>query len=364
MKSIVTSCSTATAAAIILCGCSRQDQTAVKYRITGSDSSFVDGQYMYIFTYDAGKAEWPDSALISNHSFVMEGELPFSTTAFLYMASDRKTGNATQLTSSFIIENGTIRAENKGGYFLEMTGTPQNELKSRMFEMLSSIMADTTLAKSEIDRAADSIIRSTIMENRDALALEMLEGWLDTHPGSDVLSMLDSFPEPYRKHPQAIYLANLIKEMPTDIGRSYVDIAGLTPDGDSLRLSDIVSRDNNRYLLLDFGAFWCGPCRAEYPNLSELYKKYKSKGFEIFGISYDNDMEAWKECIETFDMEWPQVHQGFGMQPRQTQAWNDYSLNGIPSTVLIDCKSGLVIAKGLRDETLRIKIEELLGLLP
>ena len=354
----------AIAAATLLSGCGSSGSTAVKYTITGCDSSLIDGQYMYIFTYDAGKAEWPDSALISNHSFVMEGELPFSTTAFLYMASDRKTGNATQLTSSFIIENGTIRAENKGGYFLEMTGTPQNELKSRMFEMLSSIMTDTTLAKSEIDRAADSIIRSTIMENRDALALEMLEGWLDTHSGSDVLSMLDSFPEPYRKHPQAIYLANLIKEMPTDIGRSYVDIAGLTPDGDSLRLSDIVSRDNNRYLLLDFGAFWCGPCRAEYPNLSELYKKYKSKGFEIFGISYDNDMEAWKECIETFDMEWPQVHQGFGMHPRQTQAWNDYSLNGIPSTVLIDCKSGLVIAKGLRGETLRMKIEELLGLLP
>lgn len=351
----------AVAAATLLSGCGSSDSTAVKYTITGCDSSFIDGQYMYIFTHDAGKAEWPDSALISNHSFVMEGELPFSTTAFLYMASGIGAGDATQLSSSFIIENGTIRAENRGGYFLEMTGTPQNELKNRMFETLSSIMADTTLAKSEIDRAADSIIRSTIMENRDALALELLEGWLDTHPGSDVLSMLDSFPEPYRKHPQAIYLANLIKSMPTDIGRSYADIAGFTPEGDSLRLSDIVSRDNNRYLLLDFGAFWCGPCRAEYPNLSELYKKYKSKGFEIFGISYDNDMEAWKECIETFDMEWPQVHQGFGMHPRQTQAWNDYSLNGIPSTVLIDCKSGLVIAKGLRDETLRIKIEELLG---
>ena len=360
MKGMVRNYLVAVAAAILLWGCNQQFRTAVKYTITGSDSSFVNGQYMYIFTNDAGKAEWPDSALISDHSFVMEGELPFSTTAYLYMASDRKTGNAVQLTSSFIIENGTIRAENKGDYFLEMTGTPQNDLQNRMFEMFSSITADTALTSPEIEHAYDSIVKSVIMENRDALALSLLQNWLERHAGSEVLSMLDSFPEPYRKHPQAVYLANLIKNMPTDIGRSYVDITGVTPEGDSLRLSDVISLGQSRYLLLDFGALWCGPCRAEYPNLSELYKRYSPKGFEIFGISYDPSREAWLECIETFDMKWPQVHQGFGIQPRQTQAWTDYSLNGIPSTFLIDCKSGLVIAKGLRGETLRMKIEELL----
>ena len=70
---------------------------------------------------------------------------------------------------------------------------------------------------------------------------------------------------------------------------------------------------------------------------------------------------AWQECIERFDMEWPQIHQGFGMQPRQTQAWKDYRPNGIPATFLIECKTGTLIAKGLRGETLRMKIEELLG---
>ena len=351
----------AIAAATLLSGCGSSSSTAVKYTITGCDSSFIDGQYMYIFTHNAGKAEWPDSALISNHSFVMEGELPFSTTAFLYMASGIDAGDAAQLSSSFIIENGTIRAENRGGYFLEMTGTPQNELKNRMYEMFSSIAADTSLTQPEIESAYDSITKSVILENRDALALDLLQYWLDAHSGSEVLSMLDSFPEQYRKHPQAIYLADLIKSMPTDIGRSYADIAGFTPEGDSLRLSDVVSRKGNRYLLLDFGALWCGPCRAEYPNLSELYKKYSSKGFEIFGVSYDSSLEAWQECIERFDMEWPQIHQGFGMQPRQTQAWKDYNPNGIPATFLIDCKTGTLIAKGLRGETLRMKIEGLLG---
>lgn len=351
----------AIAAATLLSGCGSSGSTAVKYTITGCDSSFIDGQYMYIFTHNAGKAEWPDSALISNHSFVMEGELPFSTTAVLYMASGIDAGDAAQLSSSFIIENGTIRAENRGGYFLEMTGTPQNELKNRMYEMFSSIAADTSLTQPEIESAYDSITKSVILENRDALALDLLQYWLDAHSGSEVLSMLDSFPEQYRKHPQAIYLADLIKSMPTDIGRSYADIAGFTPEGDSLRLSDVLSRKGNRYLLLDFGALWCGPCRAEYPNLSELYKKYSSKGFEIFGVSYDSSLEAWQECIERFDMEWPQIHQGFGMQPRQTQAWKDYNPNGIPATFLIDCETGTVIAKGLRGETLRMKIEGLLG---
>ena len=100
--------------------------------------------------------------------------------------------------------------------------------------------------------------------------------------------------------------------------------------------------------------------RAEFPNLAALYEKYHSRGFDIFGVSYDANRKRWLECIETYGMRWTQIHQGFGLHPRQTQAWSDYTLGGIPSCFLIDCATEKIIAKQLRGEALAQKLSELL----
>ena len=96
------------------------------------------------------------------------------------------------------------------------------------------------------------------------------------------------------------------------------------------------------------------------PFHSALYEKYHSRGFDIFGVSYDANRKRWLECIETYGMRWTQIHQGFGLHPRQTQAWSDYTLGGIPSCFLIDCATEKIIAKQLRGEALAQKLSELL----
>jgi thiol-disulfide isomerase/thioredoxin len=140
----------------------------------------------------------------------------------------------------------------------------------------------------------------------------------------------------------------------TAIGTSFQDIVALSPQGKETKLSDYAGK--GKYVLLDFWASWCSPCRKEMPLLVELYKTYKDKNFEIVGYSLDKDVESWKKGIEDLQITWPQLSDTAYWQSLPVQTYN---INGIPSTVLID-PQGIIIAKDLRGEKLAQKLQELL----
>ena len=109
-------------------------------------------------------------------------------------------------------------------------------------------------------------------------------------------------------------------------------------------------------LVCDFWASWCGPCRREMPNLVEAYAKYKDKGFEIVGVSLDQNAEAWKSAIEKLNITWPQMS--------DLKYWNCegarlYAVSSIPHVVLIDGE-GTIIARGLHGEKLQEKLAEVI----
>jgi len=109
--------------------------------------------------------------------------------------------------------------------------------------------------------------------------------------------------------------------------------------------------------IVDFWASWCAPCRAENPNMVALYKDFHSKGLNIVGVSLDKDANKWKEAIAKDKLNWVQVsHLKQWEEPIAAQ----YEVQEIPSTFILDA-SGKVIAKGLRGEDLRSKINELLS---
>ncbi|MDR1810554.1 MAG: AhpC/TSA family protein [Prevotella sp.] len=140
----------------------------------------------------------------------------------------------------------------------------------------------------------------------------------------------------------------------TAIGQHFVDLKAKAPDGSGIALSDYAGKGN--VVLLDFWASWCGPCRQEMPSVVAAYKKYKSKGFEIVGVSLDQDSAAWVNAIETLGITWPQLS--------DLKAWDSalsaaYGVNAIPHTVLID-GDGIIIAKDLHGKALSEKLEELL----
>lgn len=138
-----------------------------------------------------------------------------------------------------------------------------------------------------------------------------------------------------------------------DVNDKYLDLTLKNEKGENISISDYVSK--NKYTLIDFWASWCAPCHKEIPTLTEAYRKYKDKGFEIVGVSLDEDAERWKSTISQKGLQWPQMSDLGGWE---SIACAEYSIQAIPLVYLVD-KGGTIIAKNLRGEDLLNKLEEL-----
>lgn len=126
------------------------------------------------------------------------------------------------------------------------------------------------------------------------------------------------------------------------------------PDGTSLTLSDL----RGHVVLVDFWASWCGPCMAEMPTVKALYAKYRDKGLRVLGVSMDHVRGAWTKSIEKNNLSWLHVSSLKGMQ--KCPVAQLYQVYGIPQLYIIG-KDGRIIAKNLRGEDLKQKIDELFG---
>ncbi|MDR3227362.1 MAG: AhpC/TSA family protein [Prevotellaceae bacterium] len=138
------------------------------------------------------------------------------------------------------------------------------------------------------------------------------------------------------------------------VGQPFVDIEMPSPQGETIKLSDYAGK--GKYVLIDFWAAWCGPCRNEMPTLVEVYAQYKDKNFEIVGVSFDKDKESWLKGIEELGITWVQMSD---VKYWQSEGAKLYNVRSIPHTVLID-PQGIIIEKNLRGQALKDKLAELI----
>jgi thiol-disulfide isomerase/thioredoxin len=140
----------------------------------------------------------------------------------------------------------------------------------------------------------------------------------------------------------------------TNIGNLAPALNFNNPEGKLITLESL----RGNYVLIDFWASWCKPCRMENPNVVKLYNKYKEQGFTVFSVSLDNNVEKWVNAIKKDGLTWP--NHVSDLKQWRTEATKIYGFRGIPYTVLID-KEGKIIAKNLRGSSLETKLKEIFG---
>ncbi len=138
-------------------------------------------------------------------------------------------------------------------------------------------------------------------------------------------------------------------------GKMFTDLEMNDVNGKPHKLSEWAGKGN--YVLVDFWASWCGPCRAEMPNVVESYNKYHAKGYEVVDVSFDNKLDAWKGAIEKLGLKWPHISDLKGWE---CAASSIYGIQGIPSNILLD-GTGKIVASDLRGEDLQNKLKEIYG---
>ena len=333
-------------ALVVMTACTQQDN----YTIRGDLSLFAGMLVDNIKTIDSvclmndvnHKAGIVQKSAVKDGKFIFTGRVdaPKYSELKIPYHNEQTTDTA---TLSFILEAGDIVYTDGS-----VKGSPMTEA---FVEIRKEIWQMCGEGK---DDEAKRLYMERIEQHRDdaigvALLLMPQPDWMTTTEEKEFLiSLGDEVKSDFRVHKK---LERLMKLQPSDVGDMFLDFT-VEYDGKTTRLSDYVGR--GQYVLVDFWASWCGPCREEIPNLIAAYEKYKSKGLIVLGIAVSDKPEATTQVIKELEIPYPQIINS------QKIATDLYGINGIPEIILF-APDGRILKRGLRGENIEKELAEIFG---
>ena len=314
--------------------------------------------WIYLSYKDAQGKSIYDSAVITDHRFSFKGSVSEPTRAYISVRAERNEGNN---GTNVFIEPHAMTVTIEFGRFEEliMTGSASQTDKSGLERQLN-------LVKKRWKTVTDTLM---MVAKRDNFRYQALKNWalvpyfdqireinltfVNAHPRSYVSAdallyciydlETDTLRALYNSLAPNVQKSELGKLVADALAKRMIGVPGTTAaafsstdiNGQPLSLSDF----KGKYVLLDFWASWCLPCRELSPHLKELYAQYKAKGFEIIGIASDNNtVDAWKKAVAKDDLPWPQILEGsIGKQ---------YNILYLPMQILIDPDGGIIARYG------------------
>ena len=349
------------AASMTLAACNAQSG----YKVTGTVEGMPDGKAI-IATVNGSSLDTLAKADVKNGSFEFTGNVSEPTGAYIMVIGQRG-------AIPFMLENANITV-NAGQAGLTVTGSEGQKIYDQFMAINATAQQEAMKLQQEYqaangDQAKMQAVQEAyakLMTDAQAKETELIKANPDSYVSTFVIvsgmgqmeyeqlkERYNLLGEKAKASAQGKAIAAQIAKLEsTAIGQIAPNFTITTPEGESISLYDI----KGKVKLIDFWASWCGPCRGENPHVVEIYKEYHPKGLEIFGVSLDNNKEAWVKAIADDGLVWKHGSDLKGWQSAPAQL---YSVSGIPHIVLLD-ENNKIIAKNLRGDELKQKIAELL----
>ena len=358
-------------AALSACVCVACSQDGKKYTVKGTAPE--DGALVYLVDLATGNPI--DSAVVADGAFVMKGVAAKDALLNVKPAAP-KSG-----WKSLFLNDGTPVTVNLTDSTL--TGSPTNTKLAEYchqidddYQAIGAVVkvlrtlpeAEQASRMSEYRAAYNKLmddLTAMVEENQDNNIPVGVLGMMGRDIPRDKFVAFTDSTKAYATHPYIVERQRKYAEADAKekemrerkqavIGKPFLDLQEADPSDKMHSLSEYVGK--GKWVLVDFWASWCGPCKAEMPHVVAAYKQYHKKGFDIVGVSFDSKKENWVKAIKEWEMPWIHISdlKGWG-----NAAHDVYTVNAIPDNLLID-PQGTIVARGLRGKALADKLAEVL----